>query len=56
MHGLVHPEGGHIRVAKLPEDLDFPGVCSYHGDCLEVFANFYRRDCVPTYPSQRDLV
>ena len=39
IHGLVHPEMGHIRI---PHDLDadpYPGSCSYHGDCLEGLAN-----------------
>jgi fructokinase len=31
----LHPELGHIRVARHTEDRAFRGVCSFHGDCLE---------------------
>lgn len=37
MHGLVHPEMGHIMVPPHPDD-SFEGVCPYHGRCLEGMA------------------
>ncbi|MEE6727542.1 ROK family protein [Pediococcus acidilactici] len=33
--GIGHPEMGHVLVKRHPDDLDFKGVCPYHGDCLE---------------------
>lgn len=34
IHGLIHPEMGHIFIPREPGD-DFPGVCPYHGSCWE---------------------
>lgn len=38
VHGLMHPEFGHIGVKHHPKD-DFKGACIYHHDCLEGMAS-----------------
>ncbi len=38
VHGLTHPEMGHIPVKRHPEDA-YTGYCPYHHDCLEGMAS-----------------
>ena len=34
VHGMMHPEAGHIKLVPLPGDT-FQGICPFHGTCLE---------------------
>lgn len=38
VRGLGHSEAGHMRVSRLKGD-DWPGVCPWHGDCVEGLAS-----------------
>lgn len=38
IHGLMHPEMGHIRIPHDWQADPYPGYCSYHGDCFEGLA------------------
>jgi fructokinase len=39
LHGVSHPEMGHIRMPRHPDDAGFVGSCPFHGDCLEGLAS-----------------
>jgi fructokinase len=39
IHGLMHPEIGHIYPRRHPLDTGFDGVCPFHRDCVEGLAS-----------------
>lgn len=38
LHGMLHPEGGHLLLSKHPSD-SYEGRCPYHKTCLEGLAS-----------------
>lgn len=39
LHGMIHPEVGHMLMSRVDDDPLERGVCSYHKSCLEGFAS-----------------
>jgi fructokinase len=39
IHGVMHPEMGHLYPRRHPRDAEFPGICPFHRDCMEGVAS-----------------
>lgn len=37
LHGMLHPEGGHVLLNRLPQDT-YKGFCPFHANCMEGLA------------------
>ena len=39
IHGVMHPEMGHLYPRRHPRDAGFSGICPFHRDCMEGVAS-----------------
>jgi len=60
LHGLMHAEAGHSTIPHDFEKDPFPGICPFHGDCLEGLASghsmFKRWGQTPDKPLRHCLI